>query len=219
VVCGHLQSRFTLRHHGADLGEFHLRIPGEHNVLNAMAAVAVGLELNVALETIRRGLGEFGGVERRFQVRGVVNDITVVDDYGHHPTEIRATLAAAKQCNYARVLAVFQPHRYTRSAALMDEFAASFADCDALFVMDIYSAGEPVIEGVTAQKMAARIRAVSQPAAEYAPETPALLDRLAALVQPGDLVLTLGAGNVWHIGEQFLEVLRQRHSVTAVVPS
>ncbi|MSO19958.1 MAG: UDP-N-acetylmuramate--L-alanine ligase [Acidobacteria bacterium] len=223
VTCGHHESRFSLRRKDLDLGEFNLRIPGEHNVLNAMAAVAVGLELNVPIETIRAGLSEFGGVERRFQLRGEEAGVAVVDDYGHHPTEIRATLRAAKQCSYRRVIVVFQPHRYTRSAALMDEFAACFADCDALFVLDIYGAGEPAIEGITASKIVERIRAVSQPQAqsnvEYAPSVPALMDRLAAFTQPGDLVLTLGAGNVWQVGEELLTRLRSRNQATVTTMS
>jgi UDP-N-acetylmuramate--alanine ligase len=208
VHCGHHASRYSLRRRDESLGEFELRVPGEHNVLNSIAAVAVGLELGVPLETIRKGLAEFIGVERRFEVRGVERGITVVDDYGHHPTEIRATLRAAKQCEYRRLITVFQPHRYTRTAALMDEFAASFADCDALFVMDIYSAGEPPIEGVTAEKMVEKIRATSMPAAEYAADGVGLLDRLDKLCQPGDVVLTLGAGNVWQIGEELVQRLR-----------
>jgi UDP-N-acetylmuramate--alanine ligase len=175
-----------------------------------MAAVAVGLELGVPLETIRRGIEEFIGVERRFQVRGVEGGVTVVDDYGHHPTEIRATLRAAKQCDFLRLITIFQPHRYTRSAALMDEFAASFGDCDALFVMDIYGAGEPPIEGVTTAKMVERMRAASAPKAEHVASAQDALERLLAIVRPGDVVLTLGAGSVWQVGEELVHRLRER---------
>jgi UDP-N-acetylmuramate--alanine ligase len=210
VFCGHHESRFSLRRREEHLGEFHLRVPGEHNVLNSIAAVAVGLELGVPLETIRSGLGEFIGVERRFQVRGVECGVTVVDDYGHHPTEIRATLRAAKQCDYRRLITVFQPHRYTRSAALMDEFAKSFSDCDALFVLDIYAAGEPAIDGISSEKMVERIRAGSAPSAEYLASTPEVLEKLENLVQPGDVVLTLGAGPVWQVGEELVRRLRAR---------
>src|SRR5581483_794977 len=137
IHCGHFQSRFRLRFRGRDLGEFQLQVPGRHNVLNATAAVAAGLELKIDLEQVRLALADFRGVERRFQVRGVVDGVTVIDDYGHHPTEIRATISAARDCEYGRVLAVFQPHRYTRTALLMDEFARCFEGCAAVFVMDI----------------------------------------------------------------------------------
>jgi UDP-N-acetylmuramate--alanine ligase len=210
VFCGHLESRYRLARRGESLGEFRLRVPGEHNVLNSMAAVAVGLELGVPLDTVRQGIAGFIGVERRFQVRGLEGGVTVVDDYGHHPTEIRATLRAAKQCDYRRVITVFQPHRYTRSAALMDEFAASFGDCDALYVLDVYGAGEPPIEGITAQAMVERIRAASAPKAEHAASMKEAIERLLATVQPGDVVLTLGAGNVWQIGEELVQRLLER---------
>ena len=210
ISCGHMESRFRLRFRGEDLGSFHLSLPGRHNVLNAMAAVAVGLELKIAPGQIRTGLEGFHGVERRFQVRGVVDGVTVVDDYGHHPTEIRATLAAARDCNYRRVFVVFQPHRYTRTALLLDDFAKCFAACDFLYVMDIYAASEPPIEGVHSQRLVERIKAAGFSTVEYRPEVEDLLRALAAKVQPGDLVLTLGAGNVWQVGEQVLEFLRAR---------
>jgi UDP-N-acetylmuramate--alanine ligase len=212
IACGHMESRFHLRFRGEDLGRFHLALPGRHNVLNAMAAVAVGLELKIAPDKIRQGLENFHGVERRFQVRGVVDGVTVVDDYGHHPTEIRATLAAARDCDYRRIFVVFQPHRYTRTALLLDEFAACFGACDFLYVMDIYAASEPPIEGVDSRRLVERIKAGGFSAVEYQPVVDDLLPALAEKVQPGDLVLTLGAGNVWQVGEQFLESLRARRS-------
>jgi len=210
VSCGHFQSDFSLAFRGADLGRFALRVSGRHNVWNAMAAAAVGLELKLDAGTIRRGLAAFGGVERRFQVRGVEQQITVVDDYGHHPTEIRATLDAARHCDYARVIVVFQPHRYTRTALLLEDFVSCFDRADHVLVMDIYAAGEPPIEGVTAELLVERMRAAGKSNVEYQPAGDALLQRLAAIARPGDLVLTLGAGNVWQVGEQFLEALRRR---------
>jgi len=210
VRSGHFQSRFRLRYREEDLGEFELRVPGRHNVWNAMAAVAVARELKIGIETIRAALAEFGGVERRFQVRGVVDGVTVVDDYGHHPTEIRATLAAARDCGYGRVLAVFQPHRYTRTALLLDDFGPCFADADAVFVLDIYPAGEPPIEGISAEVLVARMQRGARATVEYQPNTDALLQELTERVRPGDLVLTLGAGNVWQVGELLLEMLRER---------
>jgi UDP-N-acetylmuramate--alanine ligase len=210
VACGHFQSRFRLRFRGRDLGAFELRVPGRHNVWNAMAAVAVGLELKIGTDTIRTALAEFGGVERRFQARGVVDGVTVVDDYGHHPTELRATLAAARDCGYRRVLAVFQPHRYTRTALLLDDFGPCFADADEVFVLDIYGAGETPIEGVSARTLVERMRAVTGREFEYQPDTEELLHALADRVLPGDVVLTLGAGNVWQLGERLVEMLRAK---------
>ncbi len=209
ILCGHFHSQFRLKFRGADMGLFTLQMPGRHNVLNAMAAVAVGLELKLEPEKIRQGLAAFGGVERRFQVRGRVNGITVVDDYGHHPTEIRATLDAASDCDYRRVIVVFEPHRYSRTALLLDDFAACFTHCDSLFVLDIYPAGEPPIQGVSAKALVERMRQAGHSKAEYLPAGDNLLKRLSETVQPGDLLLTLGAGSVWKVGENFLDYLRQ----------
>jgi len=147
VECGAFASDFRVRFHGADLGVFHLGVPGEHNVLNALAAVGVALELKVAPDMIRAGLALFNGVDRRFQIRGTRRNITVIDDYGHHPTEIRATLAAARLCGYKKVHVIFQPHRYTRTFHLMDEFARSFMQADRLYVLDIYAASEKTDRG------------------------------------------------------------------------
>src|SRR5690242_3135235 len=167
VRCGPVSSDFRVRSHGADLGEFHLSVPGEHNVLNALAAVGVALELKVAPEMIRAGLATFSGVDRRFQVRGKERDITVIDDYGHHPTEIRATLDAARLSGYRQIHVVFQPHRYTRTFHLMDDFARSFFAADRLYLLDIYAASEKPIEGVTAEALAERIRRFGHRSAEY----------------------------------------------------
>ena len=219
VECGHFQSRFQLRFREEDLGGFELRVPGKHNVLNATAAAAVCLELKIEVETIRAALAEFAGVERRFQVRGMVGGVTVVDDYGHHPTEIRATLAAARDCGYARVLAVFQPHRYTRTALLLDDFGPCFDPADAVFVLDIYPAGEPPIEGISSATLVERMRAGARGTVEYQSRVEDVLQKLLGQVQPGDLVLTLGAGNVWQVGERFLELLRERSGKTQPAPT
>ncbi len=207
--CGAFESRFKVRGRRQDLGEFHLRVPGLHNVLNATAAIAVGLELEIPLETIREAIAAYSGVERRFQKRGQARGITVIDDYGHHPTEIRATLAAAKLCNFGRILVVFQPHRYTRTQHLMDEFAKSFHQADLVFVLDIYAASEHPIEGVTGETLAQRMRDFGQRSVEYT----ATVDRTAEVVakksRDRDVVLTLGAGNVWQVGDRVLEKLRE----------
>jgi UDP-N-acetylmuramate--alanine ligase len=204
---GEALSAFRVSFKGTDLGEFNLRVPGGHNVLNATAAIAVGVGLDVKPDDIRRALDEFRGVDRRFQVRGSAAGVTVIDDYGHHPTEIRATLAAARQCGYERVLVVFQPHRYTRTQLLMDEFSTAFRDADAVFMLDIYAAGEKPIDGVNARVLAQKVRDTKGRPAEYVPSFADAIDAVATSAQSGDLVLTLGAGNVSQLGPQIVERL------------
>jgi UDP-N-acetylmuramate--alanine ligase len=208
IACGYFASDFGLRYRGADLGRFHLRVPGRHNVLNAMAAACVALELEVKPDAIREALAAFSGVDRRFQVRGKERGVTVVDDYGHHPTEIRATLDGARLCGFRRIHVLFQPHRYTRTAHLMDEFARAFHQADSVFVMDIYAASEKPIEGVTAEALVERIRQFGHRAVEYVGALPRGVDALYSVVQDNDMALTLGAGNVWQAGEMLLEKLR-----------
>jgi UDP-N-acetylmuramate--alanine ligase len=207
VKCGPFASDFGVRFNEADLGVFHLGVPGEHNVLNALAAVGVALELKVAPDLIRAGLALFNGVDRRFQIRGTQRNITVIDDYGHHPTEIRATLAAARLCGYSRIHVIFQPHRYTRTFHLMDEFARSFKQADRVYVLDIYAASEKPIEGVTAEALVERIRQFGHHSPEYVGTIGRAVDAVLKHVEPGDAVLTLGAGNVWQAGDQLLERL------------
>jgi UDP-N-acetylmuramate--alanine ligase len=205
---GPLSSEFSLRLHGEDIGTFRVGVPGPHNVLNATATVAIALELEVPLDQIREGLANFSGVDRRFQVRGVVDNITVIDDYGHHPTEIRATLATARTCQFQRVLVLFQPHRYTRTAALMDDFARSFHQADVVCLLDIYGASEKPIEGVHSQALTDRLRDYGHRAAEYAGSMEEGIRRIAEAARPGDAVITLGAGSVSQAGERILEALR-----------
>ncbi|MGO9262334.1 MAG: UDP-N-acetylmuramate--L-alanine ligase [Bryobacteraceae bacterium] len=209
IGAGHFASDFRLRYRSSDLGCFQLRIPGRHNVLNAMAAVAVAMELEVPPGAIREALATFSGVDRRFQVRGRERGITVVDDYGHHPTEIRATLDGARECGFRRIHVLFQPHRYTRTFHLIDDFARSFHQADRVFVMDIYAASEKPIEGVTAESLVERLRQFGHRGAEYVGTIDRGVEALAAVTQDGDMVLTLGAGNVWQAGERLLERLRQ----------
>jgi UDP-N-acetylmuramate--alanine ligase len=159
---------------------------------------------------VRAGLAQYSGVDRRFQVRGEQAGVTVVDDYGHHPTEIRATLAAARLCHYKRVLAIFQPHRYTRTQHLMDEFAKSFHAADAVFVLDIYAASEQPIEGVTAEALCERMTAFGHRRVQYVGSIDRAVEAAVEAAQPGDCVLTLGAGNVWHAGDRILDGLKHR---------
>ena len=207
IVCSPFLSEFNIRYRDADLGRFTLRIPGRHNVLNAMAAIAVAMELEVDPEAIRQGLAIFSGVDRRFQMRGKEQGITVVDDYGHHPTEIRATLDGARVCGFRKIHVLFQPHRYSRTYHLMDEFARSFMQADSVFVMDIYAASEKPIEGVTAESLADRIRQFGHRGVEYVGSLDRGADALVKAAGEGDLVLTLGAGNVWQAGDKVLQRL------------
>ena len=206
-----LTARFEVLHRGQALGECLLRVPGRHNVLNAMAAIAVGLDLEIPFVTIQRGLAEFSGVQRRFQVRGESRGVLVVDDYGHHPAEVRATLAAAKAGFDRRVVTVFQPHRYTRTLHLRQEFLTAFNQSDVLVVMDIYPAGEAAIEGVTGQDLADAIRAHGHRDVVYlASDRERILAHLEDVLRSGDLVLTLGAGDVGQLGQALLERLEGR---------
>lgn len=198
---------FEVSARGLLLGPFQLHVPGHHNVLNATAAVAIGVELGIAPAQIAEGLANFRGVDRRFQVKGKERGVTVVDDYGHHPTEVRATLQAARECGYERVLVLFQPHRYSRTAELMDEFVGAFADADAVQVVDIYAASEDPIAGVTAEELVKRMKAKGE-RAEYAASFDEAVRRLAAQAKDGDVILTLGAGNVSLAGPEILSALK-----------
>jgi UDP-N-acetylmuramate--alanine ligase len=198
-------SYFRVTYRGKELGEFSVHVPGQHNVLNATAAIAVGIGLDIAPDAIRQALKDFRGVDRRFQLKGSAHGIDVVDDYGHHPTEIRATLAAARQCGYKRVHVIFQPHRYTRTQLLIDEFATAFQDADAVYILDIYPASEQPILGVTGEWLARRITEASGRKAEYVSSFADAAAVIAREANSGDMVLTLGAGNISQLGPQILE--------------
>jgi len=206
-------SRFRVHYQQRDLGDFHLHVPGLHNVLNATAAIAVGVGLDIQIEQIRAALENFRGVDRRFQLRGKVAGVSVIDDYGHHPTEIRATLAAGRQCGFRRIHVVFQPHRYTRTRDLLEEFATAFKDADSLIVLDIYAASEAPTEGVTGEALAQRIREVSGKNARYAASFAEAAEAVAQEAGNGEMILTLGAGNVSQIGPMILERLAASHAV------
>jgi len=194
---------------GKDLGEFTLRVPGMHNVLNATAAIAVGTALDISADRIRAGLDSFRGVDRRFQLKGKAAGVSVVDDYGHHPTEIRATLAAARQCGFRRIHVIFQPHRFTRTRDLMDEFATAFADADSLLLLDIYPASEKPIPGISSEALAARIARAGKGDVRYAPSFATAAETVSGVAQAGDLILTLGAGSVSQLGGAILEKLEK----------
>jgi UDP-N-acetylmuramate--alanine ligase len=197
-------SRFQVVTAHEPLGPFELHVPGRHNVLNATAAVAIAHQLGMDSEKIALGLSHFRGVDRRFQLRGTARGVTVVDDYGHHPTEIRATLAAARECGYKKIHVVFQPHRFSRTLDLLEQFVGAFINADTVAVLPIYAASEQPIPGVTAERLAAKIEG---PHVQFAPDFPAAIAAVAAQAREGDLILTLGAGNVSQLGPQVLAAL------------
>ena len=201
-------SEFTVMHHDRWLGKVELQMPGRHNVLNALAAVAASLEVDIPFKVIRRSLNEFDGVSRRFTVRGSEAGVTVIDDYGHHPVEIRATLQAAREGYGRRVISVFQPHRYSRVEDLRDDFMSAFNDTDWLVVTDIYAAGERPIEGITAESLYRGLRDHGHKNAVYLPERADIVEHLMEIVKKGDIVITLGAGDVNQVGDELLEHLR-----------
>jgi len=210
IVQEQFASEFRLQFEREDLGMFRLNVPGRHNILNAAAAVAVSLELGTEPGRVQQGLAAYEGVDRRFQRCGEAAGVTVVDDYGHHPTEIQATLETARQCRYERILVLFQPHRYTRTKLLMDDFARAFHQADEVYVTDIFAASETPIEGVTAKGLVGRVQEFGHRGAHYGGTLEDSERAMAGAARPGDLVLTLGAGSVSRSGERILELLREK---------
>lgn len=217
---GFMSVSFEAVYKGVEIGEFVFPFPGEHNVLNSLAALGVALELQIDVSTIKDALESFGGIQRRLEFKGEGEGIKVFDDYGHHPTEIKAILKAAKegilmtaqQSNTkgrGRLYVVFQPHRYTRTEDLMDEFSSSFTDADSLVLLDIYSAGEMPIEGINSETLSQKIKKTGHNDVLYIKEKEAAIGHVVSHIQKGDVLLTLGAGNVWKIGEEILHRLRR----------
>lgn len=210
VALGDRVASFDVLREGRSLGTIRLSVPGRHNVYNALATVVVCLEAGVEFERIAEAIVEFRGAKRRFQVLGESRDMLVIDDYAHHPTEIEATILAAKATG-KRIIAVFQPQRYTRTFFLLDAFSRAFKDADEVIITDIYSpAGEQRIEGVTSQRLVELIAANSNPNVSYVPTKEEVLDLLAAKIAPGDLVLTMGAGDIWKTADNLARLLRER---------
>jgi UDP-N-acetylmuramate--alanine ligase len=197
-------SRFQVHTAAGPLGPFELHVPGRHNVLNATAAVAIARQLEIPPVKIAEGLAHFRGVDRRFQQCGQARGVRVVDDYGHHPTEIQATLAAARECGHGRIHVIFQPHRYSRTLDLLDEFSGAFRDADTVIVLPIYAASEEPIPGVTAERLVERIEG---PRVAFAPEFAEAVVAVAAAAREGDMILTLGAGSVSQLAPQILAAL------------
>jgi len=209
-----LSSEFRLRYRGEDLGLFKLPAPpGIHNVRNAAAAAAVGLVLNVPPDLIRDGLESFSGVSRRFEIKGKFNGVTLIDDYGHHPAEIRATLEAARGCGYQRLLVLFQPHRYSRTQHLWDEFRSSFNQADVVVITDIYAAGEAPLEGITGEKLSEAISAAGHKNVVYSSTLQGGIEFMLREARPGDAVLTIGAGSVGRVTEELAMLLDARVSI------
>jgi len=209
VPNGGPSSSFQVGFSGKPLGEFRLHVPGVHNVLNATAAIAVGVGLEIAPDKIAQALQYFRGVDRRFQLRGRIGEVTVIDDYGHHPTEIKATLAAARQCGFGRIHVIFQPHRYSRTEALQEELGAAFDDADSVLVLDIYAASETPITGISGELVARKITARGRTSARYLRSFSDAADGVAVVAKPGDLVLTLGAGNISQLVPDVLDRLER----------
>ncbi|HTY60701.1 MAG TPA: UDP-N-acetylmuramate--L-alanine ligase [Acidobacteriota bacterium] len=198
-----------VRYKGNLLGTLHLRIPGRHGILNALAAVATGLELEIPFKRIASALTSFQNADRRFQIKGEKGNVLVVDDYGHHPTEITATLSAARHACDRRIVTIFQPHRYSRTRALEDEFVRAFNNTDILIVLPIYAAGEEPLPGITAERLVEQIKKFGHRDVRYASDFADAIQILRETTRSGDLVLTLGAGDVWKVGEEFLKDRRQ----------
>jgi UDP-N-acetylmuramate--alanine ligase len=209
-----LESEFRLTYKGDDLGIFQLpHPPGIHNVRNAAAAAAVALYLNVPSDLIREGLAKFAGVGRRFDIKGVTNGITVVDDYGHHPAEIRATLEAARGCKFNRLLVLFQPHRFSRTQHLWDEFSRAFNQADVLALLDIYAASEAPIPGITSEALAKSIREAGHKNVQYYGSMKEAIEFLFKEAKSGDAILTIGAGNISRASNDLVELLGKEHPV------
>ncbi len=210
ITCEAWGYSFDLIQQGRDMGRVSVNIPGRHNVLNALASIAVGLEMGLELETVISGIGEMKGVGRRFERKGQAGGVTVIDDYGHHPTEIKATLSALSDCfSERRKVVVFQPHRFTRTQSLFEDFLSAFNQADRLVLTEIYSAGETPIEGITGRVLAESVRSHGHRDVIYHEEMSSLAEIVAEGLHPGDVVLTLGAGNIYTVGEEILRRLEK----------
>lgn len=203
-------SRFTLVIGGVLRGTFELRVPGQHNILNALPVIAFGLDIGLTVRQIQDGLRRFRGAGRRFELKGTCDGVTVIDDYGHHPNEIKATLAAAKSLHANRVIVVFQPHRYTRTQLLSREFGRCFTDCDKLFITEIYAASEQPIPGVSSKLIIDQMPVADRRKAKQVKTSDDLAFQLMQMVEPGDVVFTLGAGTITNLGSELLDRMRMR---------
>jgi UDP-N-acetylmuramate--alanine ligase len=208
-------TKFSVENRGRVCGEITLKIPGEHNVYNALAAIAIGMECGLSFTDIAKSLCDFRGVQRRFEKVAEVDGIHIYDDYAHHPSELKATLAAAKTVGAQRVVAVFQPHRFSRTQCLKQEFGKAFQDADILVMTEIYSAGEKPLNGVSTHLLLEEIQKQTGQEIEYIPDKNSIALQLVEMVQPGDLVLTLGAGDIWSVGVALRELLMKKGKIVS----
>jgi UDP-N-acetylmuramate--alanine ligase len=214
-----MKASFSLRFKGETVGRLSIGMPGIHNINNALAAIAIAMEMDIPFDVIRGALSGFGGIERRFQVKGEADGIMVVDDYGHHPEEIKATLSAAKGGWDKRVVVVFQPHRYTRTRDLFNDFVTAFNDADTLILTDIYAAGEKEIEGITGERLFEEIERHGHRDVSFVPDRNNLPAFLREKARAGDMVITMGAGNIWEAGSLFLDELDESQRIAGVEAS
>ena len=204
-----VRSTFVVKHRGKELGEVEMMVPGAHNVKNALAVIALGTEMNIDFNTISNGLKQFSGVKRRFEIKGIFDDVMVVDDYAHHPTEVSATLRAIKNGWDRRLVAVFQPHLYSRTQDLYEDFARSFLISDVLLVTDVYPAREEPIAGVTGELITNMAKSMGHENVYWVEDKKRLVAAMKALVEPGDLVITMGAGDIWRICDKYAAMLKK----------
>jgi UDP-N-acetylmuramate--alanine ligase len=202
-----LSTSFDVLHQNHEIGKLKLRMPGLHNVYNALATIATAFELDIPFRVVQEGLSDFSGIQRRFQIKGEKKGILVVDDYGHHPAEIMATLRGARTGWKRRIVAVFQPHRYTRTKALFQDFLTAFYDADVLIITDIYPAGEDRIEGVEAKSLFEGLREYGHKSVTYLSDKKEIVDHLLHTIVPGDMVITLGAGDIWQVADELMKRL------------
>ena len=202
------RTKFLVLQEGRELGEVELQIPGKHNVQNALAAIAVGLQLKVPFGKVKAGIEKFTGVFRRWDVKADIGGITIVDDYAHHPTEIRATLSGVKAGWRRRVICVFQPHLYSRTRDFYDEFGRSFFNADVLVLTDVYPAREEPIQGVSGELIVNAAKAFGHKQVHYVPAKADVPEFLMSMKQPGDIIITMGAGDIWKYGEEFIRRLK-----------
>ena len=204
-----VRSTFVVKHQGKKLGEVEMMVPGAHNIKNALAVIALGTEMNIDFNTISNGLKQFSGVKRRFEIKGIFDDVMVVDDYAHHPTEVSATLRAIKNGWDRRLVAVFQPHLYSRTQDLYEDFARSFLISDVLLVTDVYPAREKPIAGVTGELITNMAKSMGHENVYWVEDKKRLVAAMKALVEPGDLVITMGAGDIWRICDKYAAILEK----------
>ena len=204
-----VRSTFVVKHRGKELGEVEMMVPGAHNIKNALAVIALGTEMNIDFNTISNGLKQFSGVKRRFEIKGIFDDVMVVDDYAHHPTEVSATLRAIKNGWDRRLVAVFQPHLYSRTQDLYEDFARSFLISDVLLVTDVYPAREEPIAGVTGELITNMAKSMGHENVYWVEDKKRLVAAMKALVEPGDLVITMGAGDIWRICDKYAAILEK----------